>query len=167
MTAAELGAAETSNRPMGPVLFAYDGSELAELAIEQAACQLASGRAALVVCVWQPADVGFMPTGGQSFDANDARAVCKAAEETAAHGASLAQSAGFQAQSATLAAAPTWKGLVAAAEQHDASLIVIGSHRRSGLKGRVLGSVAAAVVTHSERSVLVVHRRPQPQSPAA
>ncbi len=49
--------------PAGPVLFAYDGSELAELAIEEAGRQLAPGREALVVCVWQPADVGFLPTG--------------------------------------------------------------------------------------------------------
>ena len=39
--------------PSGPVLFAYDGSELAELGIEQAGRQLAHGRDALVVCVWQ------------------------------------------------------------------------------------------------------------------
>jgi nucleotide-binding universal stress UspA family protein len=149
------GAAE----PTDLVLFAYDGSELAELAIAQAGSQLASGRDALVVGIWQPADVGFVPTGDRHFDAADACAVREAAEATAAHGASLAESAGFQAQSRAIQAAPTWKGLVTAAEEHDASLIVLGSHRRSGLTGRVLGSVAAAVVTHSERSVLVVHRR--------
>jgi nucleotide-binding universal stress UspA family protein len=149
----------TSPGPTDPVLFAYDGSELAELAIEQAGIQLARGRAALVVCVWQPVDVGFEPTGDRHFDAADASEVRKAAEETAAHGASLAESAGFQAQSMVIRAAPTWKGLVEAAEEHDASLIVIGSHRRRGVAGRVLGSVAAALVAHSERSVLVVHRR--------
>ena len=45
------------------------------------------------------------------------------------------------------------------AEERKASLIVLGSHRRSGLVGRLLGSVAAAVVTHSRSSVLVVHER--------
>ncbi len=45
------------------------------------------------------------------------------------------------------------------AEEHEASLIVLGSHRRSGVFGRLLGSVAAAVVTHSTFSVLVVHQR--------
>jgi nucleotide-binding universal stress UspA family protein len=145
--------------PTDLALFAYDGSELAELAIAQAGSQLASGRDALVVCIWQPSDVGFVPTGGRHLDAADACAVREAAEATAAHGASLAESAGFQTQSRAIQAAPTWKGLVTAAEEHDASLIVLGSHRRSGLTGRVLGSVAAAVVTHSERSVLVVHRR--------
>jgi nucleotide-binding universal stress UspA family protein len=143
----------------GPVLFAYDGSELAELAIDEAAGQLSGGRQALVVCVWHPADVGFQPTREEHFDANDASKVRRAAEETAAHGASLARAVGFQAQSTTIEAAPTWKGLVQVAEERDASLIVLGSHHRSGLTGKLLGSVAGAVVAHSERSVLVVHKR--------
>jgi nucleotide-binding universal stress UspA family protein len=145
--------------PAGPVLFAYDGSELAALAIEQAGQQLASGRDALVLCVWQPADVGFVPTSKRHFDANQASEVKSAAEETAAHGASLAEKAGFRAQSMAVKAAPTWKGIVETAEEHNASLIVLGSHRRRGLVGHLLGSVASAVVTHSASSVLVVHQR--------
>jgi len=142
---------------IGPVLFAYDGSELAALAIEQAAQQLAPGKDALVVCVWQPADVGFVPADERHFDANDASDVKRAAEETAAHGASLAEKAGFRSQSLAVKAAPTWKGIVETAEDRKASLIVLGSHRRRGVVGHLLGSVAAAVVTHSAASVLVVH----------
>jgi nucleotide-binding universal stress UspA family protein len=141
----------------GPVLFAYDGSEIATLAIEQAAQQLAPGRDALVLCVWQPADVGFMPVNERHFDANQASEVKRAAEETAAHGASLAAAAGFRSESVAVEAAPTWKGIVETADAHGARLIVLGSHRRSGLAGQLLGSVAAAVVKHSARSVLVVH----------
>jgi len=146
--------------PTGPVLFAYDGSELAALAIEQAAKQLATGREALVLCVWQPADVGFIPTNKLHFDANQASEVKRAAEETAAHGASLAEKAGFRSQSLAVKAAPTWEGIVETADERKASLIVLGSHRRGGLVGHLLGSVAAAVVTHSASSVLVVHQRP-------
>jgi nucleotide-binding universal stress UspA family protein len=143
--------------PTGAVLFAYDGSELAKLAIEQAGRQLAPGRDALVVCVWQPGDVGFVPTTEQHFKASAANEVQKAAEDTAEHGASLAQQAGFKAQAVTIEAAPTWKGIVEVAEERGASLIVLGSHRRSGLRGHLLGSVAAAVATHSASSVLIVH----------
>jgi len=141
----------------GPVLFAYDGSELAALAIEQAAQQLAPGRDALVLTVWQPADVGFVPVNDRHFDATQAQEVKKAAEETAAHGASLAEKAGFRSQSVAVEAAPTWKGIVETAEERGSTLIVLGSHRRSGLTGHLLGSVAAAVVKHSASSVLVVH----------
>jgi nucleotide-binding universal stress UspA family protein len=145
--------------PTGPVLFAYDGSELAKLAIEQASRQLARGRDALIVCVWHPADVGFVPISEQHFDATVAGEVRKAAEETAAQGASLAEKAGFQPRSMAIEAAPTWKGIIEVAEERDASLIVLGSHRRSGLVGHLLGSVAAAVVAHSASSVLIVPQR--------
>ena len=144
----------------GPVLFAYDGSELAQLAIEQAGRELAPGRDAIVLCVWQPADVGFVPVNDQHFDARDATEVRKAAEETAAHGASLAEQAGFRAESLTVEGAPTWKGIVEVAEERRASLVVLGSHRRSGIIGHLLGSVTAAVIAHSTISVLVVHQRP-------
>ncbi len=148
----------TNTEPVnGPVLLAYDGSELAALAIEEAGRQVAPGREALVLCVWQPAEVGFDPVGTRHFDANVATEVRRAAEETAAHGASLANKAGLMAQSLVVEAAPIWKGIVQTAEEHQASLIVIGSHRRSGLLGHLGGSVAAAVVAHAGASVLLVH----------
>jgi nucleotide-binding universal stress UspA family protein len=140
----------------GPVVFAYDGSELAACAIRAAAGQLAPQRSALVVCVWQPVDVGFTPTDSTHFDAGCAPEVREAAERTAAHGATLAADAGFLADSMTIEAAPTWKGIVEAADQHDASLIVLGPHRRSGLLGHLQGSVAAAVIAHSTTPVLVI-----------
>jgi len=143
----------------GPVVFAYDGSELAAFAIERAATQLAPGRDALVVCVWQPADVGFTPTDNGHFDADQATEVRRAAERTAAHGAALAGAAGFRAYSKAVEAAPTWKGIVATADEHDASLIVLGPHRRNGLLGHLQGSVAAAVVAHTTTPVLIVPQR--------
>jgi nucleotide-binding universal stress UspA family protein len=155
MASSETGA----TAPTGPVLFAYDGSELATLAIAQAARHLAPGQEALVLCVWQPADVGFVPRDERHLDADQASQVEKAAEEVAAHGAALAEQAGFRSQSMAVWAAPTWKGIVETAEERNVSLIVMGSHRRSGLVGRLLGSVAAAVVAHSACSVLVVHQR--------
>jgi nucleotide-binding universal stress UspA family protein len=151
--------AVTAAAPTGPVLFAYDGSELAKLAIEQAGRQLASRRDALVVCVWQSADVGFVPTGERHLNAASAAEVRQAAEETAAWGASLAAEAGFQPESMAIEAAPTWKGIVEVAQERGASLIVFGSHRRSGLAGRLLGSVTDAVVAHTTISVLIVHQQ--------
>jgi nucleotide-binding universal stress UspA family protein len=143
----------------GLVLFAYDGSDLAARAIDQAASQLATGREALVVCVWQPADVGFTPTSQRHFDADDAVEVQRAAEETAAYGASLAERAGFRPQSLAVEAAPTWEGIVETAVNRQAGLVVLGSRPRGGITGHLLGSVASAVVAHSTISVLVVHQR--------
>jgi nucleotide-binding universal stress UspA family protein len=143
--------------PAGPVLFAYDGSPLAGRAIDHAASEIASGRDALVLCVWQPADVGFEPITERHFDADAANEVRGAAEETAEYGASLARRAGFRATSLAVEAAPTWRGIVEAAEAHHATLIVLGAHRRRGLVGHLLGSVAASVVAHATSSVLIVH----------
>jgi nucleotide-binding universal stress UspA family protein len=140
------------------IIFAYDGSELAAFAIEEAGRQLASGQEALVVCVWQPADVGFVTARSQHIDADKAPDVKAAAEEVAARGAALAEQAGFRAQSVAVWKAPTWKGLVETAEERKAELIVMGSPHRRGLRGHLLGSVAAAVVQHAARSVLVVHQ---------
>jgi nucleotide-binding universal stress UspA family protein len=142
----------------GPAIFAYDGSDLAGYAIEQAGIQLAPGREAIVVVVWQPADVGFLPVQGRHLHAAAANEVEEAANETAARGAELAEKAGFDARPLTVEAAPTWKGLVQVAQDHKCGLIVIGSHQRSGLLGHLAGSVAAATISHFESSVLVIHQ---------
>ena len=147
----------------GPVLFAYDGSDLAAFAIAEAATQLPARRDALVVCVWQPVEVGFAPTDGRHFNADRATEVRNAAEQTAAHGASLAGEAGFLACSKAVEAAPTWKGIVQTADEYSASLIVLGPHRRNGLLGHLQGSVAAAVVAHTATPVLIVPQRPGSQ----
>jgi nucleotide-binding universal stress UspA family protein len=143
----------------GPVLLAYDGSDLAAFAIEEAAAQLGRGREALAVCVWQPVDVGFVLPVDAHLNSTDATEVRRAAEETAARGAALAEQSGFQARGIAVEAAPTWKGIVAVAEEQSAGLIVFGSHCRSGLSGRIHGSVTTDVMKHCEFSVLAVRAR--------
>lgn len=51
--------------------------------------------------------------------------------------------------------ASPWDGICRAARDHVVDLIVIGSHGYGGLD-RVLGTTAAKVVNHADRSVLVV-----------
>ena len=145
---------------LGPVLFAYDGSDLARLAIEEAGRQLEPGRDALVLTVWRPYAVGFIPAPEIKFDAAAPDEVRKVAEQAAAQGAAMAQAAGFRAESFAVKEATTWKGIARVADERDASLIVLGSHGKSGLTGIFLGSVAGAVAAHSRRTVLIVHRRP-------
>jgi len=144
---------------LGPVLFAYDGSDLARLAIEEAGRQLEPGRDAVVLTVWRPYAVGFIPPPEVKFDAAASEEVRKAAEQTAAQGASMAQAARFRAQSLAVKEAPTWKGIARVADDRDASLIVLGSHGKSGFAGIFVGSVAGAVAAHCGRTVLIVHRR--------
>jgi universal stress protein F len=48
-----------------------------------------------------------------------------------------------------------WQAICRAAQEHDCDLIVIGSHGYDAID-RVLGTTAAKVVNHADRSVLVV-----------
>lgn len=150
-----------------PVVFAYDGSDLAAYAIEEAGRLLDTSRDALIVTVWQPFDLGFVPSGGADLDAADIAAVRKAAEVTAGAGATHAQAAGFRGHAVAVEAAPVWKGLVELAEERDAGIIVLGSHGRTGLGGVLLGSVAASTAAHFRRSVLIIHRNGEEHADAA
>jgi len=52
-----------------------------------------------------------------------------------------------------------WREIVANATSFDVDLIVIGSRRHHDRLDRALGTVAAKVVNHADRNVLVVHER--------
>jgi nucleotide-binding universal stress UspA family protein len=151
------GTAAGGRERAGPVLFAYDGSPMAVAAIAEAGRQLPARRDALVLTVWRTFNVGFEPEPGAQFDAAAACDVETAAEQTAAHGAALAEAAGFRAQPLAVQGTPASKAIMKAADDHEAGLIVLGSHGRAGLGGRVAGSVAGEVAAHSLRPVLIVH----------
>ena len=51
------------------------------------------------------------------------------------------------------AAAPV---VISIARERDAAVVVVGSHGISGLRSRLLGSVARKVVEHCDRPVLVL-----------
>ncbi len=91
---------------------------------------LGPARDAIVLTVWQPFNLGFIPSGEARLDAADSAQVRRAAERTAADGAALAEAAGFRSRSAAIEVSPTGKGIVEFADEHDASLIVLGSHSR-------------------------------------
>ena len=138
-----------------PILIAYDGSDYAKAAIEQAAEQLDNGRRAIVLTVWQPFDAAFVgvgaaPTGFEEGIEKDARRV-------ADEGARLAREAGFHAEAASERGAPVWQRIVDFADERDVGIVVLGSHGRTGLPLVVIGSVAGAVASHSKRPVLIAH----------
>ncbi len=79
----------------------------------------------------------------------------------AAEGARLAKQVGFDAKPAIAQGDPVWQRIVEAADHHDASVVVLGSHGRTGISAVLIGSVAAAAAQHTDRSVLIVHRPDQ------
>jgi len=54
-----------------------------------------------------------------------------------------------------------WRQILHVSDQLDVDLIVMGNHRYHGLE-RMLGTVAAKVVNHARRDVLVVHSLQEP-----
>jgi nucleotide-binding universal stress UspA family protein len=54
-----------------------------------------------------------------------------------------------------------WQAVCKEAHQEDVDLIMVGSHGYSGVD-RLLGTTAAKVVNHADRSVLVVRMKPSP-----
>jgi nucleotide-binding universal stress UspA family protein len=140
----------------GPILFAYDGSEYARAAIEQAGRQLSGGRKAIVLSVWEPLEsVPFWGAPMSRVPAEMVEEVRREAANVAAEGAEKARQAGFDAEPATAQGSPIWQGIVAAAEEREAEIIVIGSHGRSGVSYVALGSVATSVAHHAKVPVLI------------
>jgi len=138
-----------------PILFAYDGSGSAKVAISQAAEHLQSGRRALVLTVWEPLSAAFIgggvaPNGLEKDVEIDARQV---AEE----GTRLAREAGFEAEPAVERGEPIWQRILEVANERDVGIVVMGSAGRTGISRVLIGSVAGAVVTHSDRPVLIAH----------
>jgi nucleotide-binding universal stress UspA family protein len=141
----------------GPILIAYDGSEYAKKAIREAGDQLTNGRKAIVLTVWQPYGTtafvgapGVAPAGVDEDTEKDARRVAQ-------DGARLARMAGFDAEPATERGDPIWQRIVESADEHDASMLVMGSHGRTGIPRVLLGSVASTAASHTDRPVLIAH----------
>lgn len=139
-----------------PVLIAYDGSEGAKQAVDQAAAELRTSRKAIVVAVYSP--LGVIPFWGAPAARvpNDWMTdVEKAAEATADEGAQLATAAGLDATGEVREGVTTWQAILDAASDLDAGLIVLGSHGRGTVGSAVLGSVATAVAHHADLPVLI------------
>jgi nucleotide-binding universal stress UspA family protein len=141
-----------------PILICYDGSEGAKHAIE-AAAGLLDGHPAVVLAVGPPltAEESYAALGTlvPSFqELNEEQAL-----ERAKEGAALAASAGFAAEARADVAAPTWEGVVQAADEIDAAAIVVGSRGLTGVKEALSGSVSHAVAEHAGRPVLIVPPR--------
>ena len=151
--------------PSGPVLIAYDDSPSAREAVP-AAHALLGDRPAVVVTVWEPA----VALGPSSFPAGVElttpelglqvdEAARERAEGIAQQGAEAASAVGFQATAATRESPSVWRGVLDAADEHDASAIVLGARGLSAVRSVLLGSVTHGVLHHAARPVLVLPAR--------
>ena len=142
-----------------PILLCYDGSEGSHRAIDTTAA-LFPGRAAVVLNVWSPMAVIAALYGGVVAipENNDDSGLREAATQKAQEGADRATAAGLsaKAQTAEVTYEGTWHTILAAADECDATLIVLGARGLSTFKSIVLGSVSHGVAQHARRPVLIV-----------
>jgi nucleotide-binding universal stress UspA family protein len=147
----------------GPVLLCFDGSDDARSAIEKAGQLLGPCEAiVLTVCepveTWEPYDpsplsaafakVAYGPLGLDEIATDLAR-------ETMEHGVERARAAGFEADGSVVHG-KAWRAICDAADELDASVIVLGARGLSRVQSALLGSVSAAVAAHAQRPLLVV-----------
>ncbi|MEZ5075453.1 MAG: universal stress protein [Solirubrobacterales bacterium] len=141
----------------GPILIAYDGSDCAKAAVREAGRQLRDDRRAVVLTVWEPLDaVPFWGAPTAAMPNEMTEEVVARARKVAEEGAALASESGFEETETRIElGAPVWARIVEVAEQGGASVIVLGSHGRSGVGYAIMGSVATAVAHHANVPVLI------------
>jgi nucleotide-binding universal stress UspA family protein len=86
------------------------------------------------------------------------------ARRVAEEGAGLARRAGFDAEPEVERGEPVWQRIVESADEHGASILVMGSHGRTGISRVLLGSVAGTASSHTPRPVLIAHDGSRPST---
>jgi nucleotide-binding universal stress UspA family protein len=155
------GAIDLRRQPM--IVICFDGSKDARAAIERAG-ELYPSQPATVVTVWEPMmevwaratpGFGLVPSVPNAEELD--QETRKAADETASEGVKLAAERGLEAKPLVVTQQTTpAQAILAAADELDASVIVVGTRGLRGVKSVLLGSVSNELVHHADRSVTVV-----------
>ena len=135
------------------ILIATDGSEIAGKALPHA-IELAKALGAKLsaVTITEPYDA--VVAAEFHFDFNE-RSAENAAEILSAV-TSATEAAGIECDAIHEQNRLPYAGIIEAAEKVSADLIVVGSHRRRGIEGLLIGSQAAKLLTHTKIPALVV-----------
>jgi nucleotide-binding universal stress UspA family protein len=154
---------------VSPIVIAYDGSEAARAAVNEAAALFGS-RPAIILTVWEPGLADYMAMPGtmgtgtmmMPYDPSTVQEIDRASEDhartIAEDGVKLAVAGGLQAEALPVRdAADIADAILETAKQRDAAAIVIGSRGLKGLKSKLLGSSSSSVLSRSDRPVVVVH----------
>jgi nucleotide-binding universal stress UspA family protein len=141
----------------GRVLVATDGSPLSERAVKTAA-ELARNVGAKLTAVTVAAPYPYSALGESSAIAGADYQATVGAEASAclARASEIARSVGAECATSLQEAADVFRGILAAAEQTGAGLIVMASHGRQGLTAVVLGSETQRLLSHTELPVMIV-----------
>ncbi len=144
------------------IVCAIDGSELSTKALRHAiALARQTGGRIIAVTVTEPsvivapgAEMMMVDTGSIIADLDQAKA--DSARHTLAEAESIAKAEGATIDGQHIANSPAAEGILLAARELGADLVVMGSHGRRGLGRLLLGSQASEVLAHASVPVLIV-----------
>jgi universal stress protein F len=139
----------------GTILVPLDESAIAPIVFSTAVALARLNRATVQLLRVVTLDPVFPPGAHATPDGLDAQLVRAAQTELEGWARSAAD---VQFAPALVMIGDPWRQILGVARSVDADLIVLGNHRYHGVD-RILGTVAAKVVNHADRDVLVVHRR--------
>ena len=135
----------------GTIVLGFDGSECSGSALDTA-IDLAGrfGDRLVVVFAVEPP----VRSVGEEFREYE-QALEEIGQHVAATALARAKTAGVEAEAALVPERPA-QAILDVAKQHDAHMIVIGTHSESPLRGAILGSVPHKLLHVSDRPVVVV-----------
>lgn len=144
------------------IICAVDGSDLSSKALRHALALAEGGKAAVTaVTVTEPsvivapgAEMMMVDTSTIIADLDKAKA--ESAKGILEEATRLAASSGGTVTAVHIANSTPADGIIHAAREQNADLIVMGSHGRRGLGRLLLGSQAAEVLAHADIPVLIV-----------
>ncbi len=144
------------------IICAIDGSELSTKALRHALALAAkTGGKVTAVTVTEPSVIvspgaEMMMVDTSSIIADLDKAKAESAKATLAEADKVAEEAGVAITKLHVANSTAADGIIHAAKDARADLIVMGSHGRRGLGRLLLGSQAAEVLSHTDLPVLIV-----------
>ena len=141
------------------LLVPVDGSDVSKKALKKVA-ELAKADKAAVTLVYvsdpMPPMVYSDSTMGYGISQKDHKKVCEAFAANVFKKAVVALGAGIKANTLHIADSNLSEGILVGAKKAKADVIVMASHKRTGIKSVLLGSETHEVIVHSKLPVLVL-----------
>ncbi|WP_114662900.1 universal stress protein [Polynucleobacter necessarius] len=141
------------------LLVPVDGSDVSKNSLKKVA-ELAKADGAAVTLVYVsdplPPLVYSDSTMGYGVSAKEHKAACDAYAKDVFKKAATALGSGVKANSLHIANTNLSEGILDGAKKAKADMIVMVSHKRTGIKGVLLGSETHKVIVHSKLPVLVL-----------
>ena len=141
------------------LLVPVDGSDVSKKSLKKVA-ELAKADKAAVTLVYvsdpMPPMVYSDSTMGYGISQKDHKKVCEAFAADVFKKATTALGAGIKANSLHISDSNLSEGILEGAKKAKADVIVMASHKRTGIKSVLLGSETHEVIVHSKLPVLVL-----------